>query len=363
MTVLLDRPLDPSPPEPESFRDARRLHRFVEAEMETICNSTAFKTSRKCREFLRYVVQVTLSGRADSLKERSIGIDLMGCDLSYDPSTDARVRVRAKEVRQRLTAFYAMHTGSRECRISLPLGTYVPEFVLDEKPAEAAAPSETATLADSLSKPDGLVVPNLSVLSMFCPAGIALFLFGFLLRSQVLRTSAYDEFWGELLNGKSTLTIDVNPTSPLLTESMPFVWLAGRFDLHPSIVKTQNEASAPSEDLVIHLGAETAPALVENHSTRFLMRLENGRLHARDRSTSQDAPFVSILTVIPGRPTQLWLNSVDEGAAQRMMQVMTTSELFPSKLHDMLPTNSMVQVALPSNSSTPIVVGDKVSQP
>ena len=84
-----------TPPIPKSFEDARLRSLEVEKELERICSAVHFRTSKRACEFLRYVVRVTLDGRVDSLKERSIGIDLLGRDTSYDPSSDAIVRVRA----------------------------------------------------------------------------------------------------------------------------------------------------------------------------------------------------------------------------------------------------------------------------
>jgi hypothetical protein len=356
-------PLDPSPPEPESFQNARRLQRLVEAEMECICNSTAFKTSRKCREFLRYVVQVTLSGRGDSLKERSIAIDLMGCDLSYDPGTDARVRVRAKEVRQRLTTFYAAETGFRECRISLPVGAYVPEFALHEQPDPAAAILKTQASADAIPEPERLVIPRLSVLAMLCPVGIALFFFGFLLRWQVLPASSFDDFWGELLRGKSALAIDIDPTVERMTESIPFLRAAGRFGLDYSQIKIQNGPPFSPDDLIIHIEAESPPAVVQNPGARYMIHSDGGRLHAIDRSTNQVIPIVAIATILPGRPTQMWVDGLNEPPSVRLIRRLTTPDRFPPTLNETSLQNGLVQVVIYANVSDPVVVIDKEPLP
>ncbi len=121
------------PPLPRSFEEAAQRHAAVEAELERVCGSVHFRTSKRSCEFLRYVVRVTLDGRTDSLKERSIGIDLLGRDASYDPSSDATVRVRANEVRKRLVSYYGS-AAAVGVRILLPTGSYVPQF----SPAVAA---------------------------------------------------------------------------------------------------------------------------------------------------------------------------------------------------------------------------------
>ena len=64
----------------------------------------------------------------DLLKERTIGIDVFGRSTSYEPSDDATVRVKAGDVRKRLSIYYAEQGARDPVRIELPAGTYVPEF-------------------------------------------------------------------------------------------------------------------------------------------------------------------------------------------------------------------------------------------
>lgn len=134
------------PPLPQSFEEAARHHSAVEEELDRVLSSAHFRSSRRSCEFLQYVVRVTLDGRTDSLKERSIGIDLFGRDTSYEPSSDATVRVRANEVRKRLSSYYFSAEGSKPVsagytalRIDLPTGSYVPRF-LPVVPASATQP-------------------------------------------------------------------------------------------------------------------------------------------------------------------------------------------------------------------------------
>jgi hypothetical protein len=74
------------------------------------------------------VVAETVAGRGDRLKERIVGMELFGRGADYDPSSDAIVRVRASEVRRRLSQHYEQGERPRVVRIELPLGSYVPEF-------------------------------------------------------------------------------------------------------------------------------------------------------------------------------------------------------------------------------------------
>ena len=100
-------------------------------ELQRILNSTEFHSSPRCQEFLRYVVEHTVDGASELLKERNIGVDVFHRSPSYEPNTDAIVRVRATEVRKRLHQYYSrvVPDGGRphrpRCRIlraGIPLG-------------------------------------------------------------------------------------------------------------------------------------------------------------------------------------------------------------------------------------------------
>jgi hypothetical protein len=100
----------------------------VRAELQRILESHEFRSSKRCQDFLRFVVENTLNGRADILKERTIGVEAFGRPASYEPSDDATVRVKAGEVRKRLGLYYASVGANDPVRIELPGGGYVPEF-------------------------------------------------------------------------------------------------------------------------------------------------------------------------------------------------------------------------------------------
>ncbi len=109
----------------------------IRAELERILGSTEFRGSRRGQQFLRYTVERALKGQAESLKERVIAVELFGRTPGADLDKDSSVRVCARQVRQRLAAFYAS-PASYGCRwrIELPVGGYIPVFT----PVTPAAP-------------------------------------------------------------------------------------------------------------------------------------------------------------------------------------------------------------------------------
>lgn len=122
---------------------------LVRAELATILASDSFSGSRRCQDFLEFVVDHALAGDYDSLSERFLGVKLFGRAVDYETATDSIVRVRANDVRKRLALYYAGRPAP-SVRIDLVAGGYVPEFhwTRDEKvapliPVAPVAPMET----------------------------------------------------------------------------------------------------------------------------------------------------------------------------------------------------------------------------
>lgn len=101
--------------------------RAIREELERILSSSWFRRSPKCREFLRFVVERTLAGQAESLKERTIAVEHFGKSHDIDLDRDSTVRVCARNTRSRLESYYAAGSAGR-FRIELAPGSYVPVF-------------------------------------------------------------------------------------------------------------------------------------------------------------------------------------------------------------------------------------------
>ena len=88
--------------------------------------------------FLRFVVDETLHGRADTLKEYTIGIGALGKPPTFDPANDSTVRVAARQLRFKLSEYAASLGGDGDGVIEIPKGRYVPVFVFRAaEPADA----------------------------------------------------------------------------------------------------------------------------------------------------------------------------------------------------------------------------------
>jgi TolB-like protein/TolA-binding protein len=121
----------------------------VRGELQRIFASEAFKSGKRAQEFLELVVEHALAGQFESLRERMLGVEMFGRPVDYDTANDAVVRVKANEVRRRLSQYYRSLEISPAVRIELPPGSYVPHFSFEDHAATLALPSETKAAAHS----------------------------------------------------------------------------------------------------------------------------------------------------------------------------------------------------------------------
>lgn len=104
---------------------------LLQEHVKEVIEGAAFKGSHRSGQFLKYIVEQAIAGHFESLKERVIGVELFGRSPSYDTGEDAIVRVTASDVRKRLLQHYGRYGTTSEFRISLPLGSYIPEITRD----------------------------------------------------------------------------------------------------------------------------------------------------------------------------------------------------------------------------------------
>jgi hypothetical protein len=99
------------------------------AAMEQVLQSATFVRASQVRNFLRYICEMELAGRASALHEYLIAVEAMGLPSSYSTDDDSSVRRRAYALRQKLDRVYADELTDAKVRIEVPKGSYVPRFV------------------------------------------------------------------------------------------------------------------------------------------------------------------------------------------------------------------------------------------
>lgn len=132
----------------------------IRSQLERILLSPPFRSSKRHPRFLRFVIEKALSGTADDIKERIIGVEVFDREIHYDVSSDPIVRVAAGEIRKRLAQYYILPGHEHELRIELLPGSYVPTFYLPR--AGDAAVADAAATHDSgqVLLPAGDVLPS-----------------------------------------------------------------------------------------------------------------------------------------------------------------------------------------------------------
>jgi hypothetical protein len=188
----------------------------VERQLELLLGSPHFSHSKLFPSFLRFVVGQTLAGEADSLKERTLGIEVFGKDADYDTASDPIVRVTAAEIRKRIAQYYQDPGHQDELRITLPSGAYIPQFQWPHNGEEISQfatqaqpsllPAEQQLLHERSPVPP---VVSSSKNSRIFAAGLALILIfaltgWFCLKS---RPTALDRFWAPVLRSGEPVAI------------------------------------------------------------------------------------------------------------------------------------------------------------
>ncbi len=125
-----ERPAGPAP-EPVPAK-------IVREQLARVVDSPGFVSSARLNRFLSHIVNRTIDGDTDSLKEFSIAMEVFDRSADYDPNIDAIVRVEARRLRSKLKAYYEEGAGrSDPVLIGLRPGSYVPIFRwLERQPNE-----------------------------------------------------------------------------------------------------------------------------------------------------------------------------------------------------------------------------------
>ena len=107
-------------------------------ELSRILESPMFVQSERLGRFLRFTVEKTLAGEAETLKEYLIGTQVYERKPSYHPGDDSIVRSEARRLRSKLKEYYESVGNDDPVLISYRPGSYVPVFQLRQSEARAA---------------------------------------------------------------------------------------------------------------------------------------------------------------------------------------------------------------------------------
>jgi len=115
----------------------------ITEQLGRILNGKAFRQADRLKRFLTFIVEETLAGRCDQLKEFVVGIEVFGKPESFDARNDPIVRVQARRLRAQLARYYREEGQDDSIVIDLPKGGYSPIFrhQREFRPRRQSAPS------------------------------------------------------------------------------------------------------------------------------------------------------------------------------------------------------------------------------
>jgi hypothetical protein len=213
---------------------------LVRSQLEKIVSDSRFTASKRYPYLLRYVVEQTLAGNEDDLKERTLGVEVFHRPPDYDTNLDPVVRLCAGEVRKRLAQYYQSPAHGGELRIDLNPGSYIPIFSqpAPDAPVVEAAPPEVIP-ADVPSQLEPVSRPRRTS-KTYRPAGlIAAGVIIAVVLTLILVPGARS--WRHFGKQKPALE---EVWSPLLTSSKPVLFCVG---------ETETELYAPHDSPLTQL--------------------------------------------------------------------------------------------------------------
>lgn len=183
----------------------------VRAQLERLIASAAFKSSKRCQLLLIRIIEHSLADDdAPPLRERVLGVEVLGRKPHYDTANDPIVRVTAGEIRRRLGQYYGDPAHQGELRIDLPVGHYAVTFTYAPPPAATVAaalpvlstPAARHALQQRVRRPRH---------PLRIAAGVGLLLLVLLVPLGILTSSSEPspsrQFWDPLLNATQPVLV------------------------------------------------------------------------------------------------------------------------------------------------------------
>jgi hypothetical protein len=113
--------------------------------LERIAASAVFQGSDTLRRLLLYLGEASLDGRAEHLKEYTVGVEALGRSEDYDPRTDSSARMQAARLRRKIEDYYRS-VGSRDAlRVDFPKGSFRLTFGRGDGSASGGSPGAVRT--------------------------------------------------------------------------------------------------------------------------------------------------------------------------------------------------------------------------
>jgi TolB-like protein len=104
----------------------------IPQQLARILQSRVFVQSERLSRFLRFIVEHTINGNQNCVKEYVIGSEVYDRKPPYNPSQDSIVRTEARRLRGKLKEYYEAEGKEDPVYVYLRPGSYVPVFQFRE---------------------------------------------------------------------------------------------------------------------------------------------------------------------------------------------------------------------------------------
>ena len=170
----------------------------IQIQVDRILHSDAFRNADSLRKLLKFLSEKLAQGEADQLKEYAIGIDALGKPPTYDPRSDATVRIQVGRLRQKLADYYLSEGKDDEWVVSLPKGRF--RLVCEAKQAPVVeAPAEVA-VAPNPEVPVWMKPPMVAAIGLLAVLSLTWALTEFISNKKLeQRTQLFQAMWTQEL--------------------------------------------------------------------------------------------------------------------------------------------------------------------
>ena len=100
----------------------------IREQLERVLSSKTFQRVPRLKRFLTFIVDETVQGRGEELKEFVVGVQVFDKEAAFDPRNDPIVRVQAGRLRATLARYYLEEGRNDDILIDLPKGHYAAVF-------------------------------------------------------------------------------------------------------------------------------------------------------------------------------------------------------------------------------------------
>ena len=311
-------------------------------QIQRIVQSKAFRTSEVHRNLLVYLAEKSLEGAADGLKEYTVGLDVFGKPVSFDPRQESAVRMHVGRLRQKLAEYYRTEGAGDPVIVDLPKGGF--KMTFEPRPIQVARPQDFRLMRRSVL----LLTVSLAVAILL--ASFLGFRLGRIQHSAVEPapwTPELQQLWGPMISSDRPLmlclaTSKESGSTGAGTASGAF--LLGQFlaSRKPNIMLTRSDLVSMPEvtmDNVIFLGQSSGNRQIETLSAGQPIVLEPGgirNLNPRpgepafisDSSESEEShALISLLPGIYGHGELLYFSGNQISSVMAAVQAFTDPTL------------------------------------